>query len=427
MMMVSRARAAIFAAVAIAPSAYAGTAGVDVGRLVDMPPDQFEATLDKLTESGAKSVRVDIDLRGDPDRKLARYSALFDRLNARGVAVYALLDREIVADPKLRDPATNHVLSSRARDPRETQRWIDAYADAAEKVATTLGPKVEAFELLNEPNNWVQRAPRATDGSDDVPWVSPENFSRALAAAGNRIHEVRSTAIVVSGPLLVDDRFGDGPSQVDGALAYFGDAMESARRDNLWDERPPFDAIGIHPYLAQIRGQRTADDSESLRSYIHDNLSRLTTGLAASTGDFSIGFRASEVGVSLPADLDRMSAAKQDDERARQARVLDALLAELGANDSVRGAHVFNAWDFNAGYVHRYGIFSQDDGRDRPALAVFEKHARDSDLPVPLVLEDGPLPDRPPPAPATASCAPTKAERADPRDGILGALRELKR
>lgn len=334
-----------------------GTVGMDIGPAIDRwedgtyhPDARLEALIPQLARDGVESVRLDIHVLPGETAKLEAYRAFVKKVaewSGGKVKVHALLDRVIVPGA---DAMHTPVVAS-GEETAESAAWIKAYSDQAAFLATELGREgVVEFELINEPNNWSLPAPDASR-----PWMSPSNYGRAMARATEAIHAARraageSRATIVSGPLVVDDTWDRADVQTARLVEY----MAAARSAGWPDRGPPFDFVGVHPYLAQVPGRRTPDEGdETLRGYLDGVLAGWLPALASAAGDAAIRFKATEVGAPIA-----------DGDRDRQAWIVAQLLGAFGRQGTIAGVEAFHSFDFGD---KGYGLFDWSTEPGEPA------------------------------------------------------------
>jgi hypothetical protein len=420
--------AAIVATLGLAasPAAAQVPVGIDLGRAIDMPPELLNETIARLDANGIRSVRILFDLTNtkdaaDQSQRLQAYRNVVVALHARGIAVLAVLDRTIV--PGERDALTARVLTSDPETKGEAERWIKAYAASAGKIAVAFKDEIREFEILNEPNR--------LEGSG--PWVSPERFAEVLGVASREIRAARRDAVVISGPLLFDDSVpGEVAEAIRSVVGYLQKTIQAAERGDLWDpvERP-FDSIGLHPFILQVRGQRAKEESLAVRAYATDTLGKLVRGLVRVSRVPGMDVTVSGVGAGLqPRDRAQPDPADLNAERLRQAFVLDKVIGTLGERGlPVRSVHAFFAYDYGAGADRqRFGLLERDGGRERPALQVLRYHATRvaaNEL-APPVFEDGlDLPRAPRvslPAPSSRQAVAVVADAQPATRGLEGTV-----
>ncbi|GEM_PF-5466540 len=203
--------------------------GMNVGDIRRYSQRQLEQLALDLQAHGVTSVRVEImpDWQG--------YGYFFDKLLDKRISALALLNLNLI-----RLPVTDIHDKSDA--------WTEQYAGAVQRFLDAYGNKVNAVQILNEPNDnaWLWTLSGGTDTS-----IRPDVYAAILKRVHPLVKRKNQDIEVVIGGLLPPTALGTdyNPLKINHEVPkdpiVWLDAVLEASGGEAY-----FDAVAVHPYLS---------------------------------------------------------------------------------------------------------------------------------------------------------------------------------
>ena len=229
---------------------------------VNYPGDVNRVLLERmasdLSRMGARWIRIEFHPEYDRDAgpgpiDFSKHDWFINELAPRyGLKVLAVLGSGLIGD---RDPAWSFKQVNADLDEARSNPYIDLYVERVEEIAERYGDRLGAVEVLNEPN---ASAVLASQTGDATKAVHPGHYGELLRRTYSAVKRHSPTTAVVTGGVLFDDEGGTsyeyrGRSlDLDWLEAVFGSrAVMSFVEEH---RRPPFDAVGVHPYFLDPPG-----------------------------------------------------------------------------------------------------------------------------------------------------------------------------
>ncbi|WP_437780608.1 hypothetical protein [Sorangium sp. So ce1097] len=262
---------------------------------------------EQLARAGAGAVRVELRLDGDEawdDDRLDDYDAAIDAVLAAGLEPLGLLSHRAVEG--------GQALWNDDRDGDGNNRYVESFADTAERLMTHFAGRVVRWEIWSQPNCAVSPDFALDPANAGCTYVLPRVLGQILAqirARNEALFNAGELSLITGGLLISDD----------GAPSPAGDYLRELYDLPVWDElearygeRYPWSHVGHQLFVNQFGEvdpealDGTLDEVRDAAKQAGDESPIVVTGMAWSTTLVGEELQAA----NLAAALDLLSARK---------------------------------------------------------------------------------------------------------------------
>ncbi|WP_437734330.1 hypothetical protein [Sorangium sp. So ce1335] len=317
-------------------------APVEAGRVI-----LDDGRAEQLARAGAGAVRVEFRLDGGEawdDDRLDDYEAVIEALLAAGLEPLGLLSHRAVQG--------GQALWNDDRDGDGNNRYVESFADTAQKLMEHFAGRVVRWEIWSQPNCAVSPDFAVDPANAGCTYVLPRVLAQILAQIRTRNEALFNTgelSLITGGLLASDD---DLPSPA-------GDYLRELHDQPVWDEleasygeRYPWSYLGQQLFVNQL-GEVDPVTVEALLGEVRDVAGR--AGDESAVVVTGIGWETTLVGEEL------------------QAANLTAAFDLLSARQDVAGV-VWSGFQDTVRDDHAYGLVDET-GVDKLALAALRASA----------------------------------------------------
>lgn len=226
---------------------------------VNYPGDVNRALLERMASDmsrmGARWIRIEFHAEynldvGPGPIDYAKHDWFINEVAPRyGLKILAVMGSGMIGD---RDRSWSFQHINDPLNEAGTNAYIDKYVERVDEVMERYGPRLQAVEILNEPNaNEVL----SVDTEGNSKQVNPANYGELIRRSYDVVNARSPDTVVVMGGVLFDDENGtsydvrgrsydlEWLENVYGSRAVMSYVAEHGRH--------PFDAIGVHPYFME--------------------------------------------------------------------------------------------------------------------------------------------------------------------------------